>query len=79
VEDLHQDEESRGKQSLLSDAAAASASGEQNLGFVAGTIVRDKLPAFERLLWRTTRGNLFIKNVPIAGLVRDPLSVRAHA
>ena len=44
--------------------------------FVAGTVIRDKLAAFERLLWRTTRGNLFIKTLEIPGTVRDPQTVR---
>jgi V-type H+-transporting ATPase subunit a len=31
------------------------------LGFVAGTIPVEKLAAFERLLFRATRGNMFLK------------------
>lgn len=41
------------------------------LGFVAGTIATDKLFAFERLLFRATRGNMFLKAVPV-GSVSDP-------
>ena len=41
------------------------------LGFVAGVIQQDKLMPFERLLFRATRGNMFLKNVPV-GAVVDP-------
>lgn len=41
------------------------------LGFVAGTIATDKLFAFERLLFRATRGNMFLKAVAV-GAVADP-------
>lgn len=43
-----------------------------NLGFVTGVIAREKLVSFERVLWRATRGNMFMKQVPIDALVRDP-------
>jgi V-type H+-transporting ATPase subunit a len=36
------------------------------LGFVAGTIPVDKLAAFERLLFRATRGNMFLKFTPVS-------------
>jgi V-type H+-transporting ATPase subunit a len=41
------------------------------LGFVAGTIPEDKLNAFERLLFRATRGNMFLKHASV-GTVVDP-------
>jgi V-type H+-transporting ATPase subunit a len=41
------------------------------LGFIAGTIQQDKLNAFERLLFRATRGNLFLRSAEIEEL-RDP-------
>ena len=43
------------------------------LGFIAGTIQQDKLNAFERLLFRATRGNLFLRSAEIEEL-RDPAS-----
>jgi len=43
------------------------------LGFVAGTIPVDKLGPFERLLFRATRGNMYLKSVSV-GAVNDPVS-----
>ncbi|GAX85466.1 hypothetical protein CEUSTIGMA_g12882.t1 [Chlamydomonas eustigma] len=43
------------------------------VGFLAGTIQQDKVNAFERLLFRATRGNLFLKSAPLEEL-RDPAS-----
>ncbi|KAL7078776.1 hypothetical protein ACQ4LE_001933 [Meloidogyne hapla] len=41
-----------------------------NLKFVAGVIQRERLPAFERLLWRACRGNVFLRQAEIS----EPLS-----
>jgi V-type H+-transporting ATPase subunit a len=41
------------------------------LGFVAGLIQQGKMAAFERLLFRVTRGNMFLKSTSV-GSVRDP-------
>lgn len=41
------------------------------LGFVAGVIQHEKLIAFERLLFRATRGNMFLKSTAV-GSVLDP-------
>lgn len=41
------------------------------LGFVAGMIAQEKLTPFERLLFRATRGNMFLKNSAV-GAVVDP-------
>lgn len=43
------------------------------LGFVAGTIPVDKLGPFERLLFRATRGNMYLKSVSV-GAVSDPVT-----
>jgi len=43
-----------------------------NLGFVTGVILREKLSAFERVLWRATRGNMFMKQAEIETPIKDP-------
>lgn len=35
------------------------------LGFTAGTVPVEKLAPFERLLFRSTRGNMFLKFTPV--------------
>ena len=43
-----------------------------NIGFVAGVISRERLPAFERILWRTLRGNLYMNQSEIPDPIIDP-------
>lgn len=47
--------------------------GAGRLGFVAGLIPQEKMPGFERLLFRATRGNMFLRTTPV-GSVKDPAS-----
>ncbi|XP_048757922.1 V-type proton ATPase 116 kDa subunit a 1-like isoform X2 [Ostrea edulis] len=44
------------------------------LGFVAGVIPREKVPAFERLLWFANRGNTFLKYDEIDQQLEDPVT-----
>lgn len=43
-----------------------------NIGFVAGVISRDRVASFERILWRTLRGNLYMNQSEIPELLIDP-------
>ena len=43
-----------------------------NLGFITGVIQEDKFLTFERVLWRATRGNLFMKSSQIFDYIIDP-------
>lgn len=43
-----------------------------NIGFVAGVITRDRVGAFERILWRTLRGNLYMNQSEIPEPLIDP-------
>lgn len=52
--------------------------GTQNrgqLGFVAGVILRERVPGFERMLWRISRGNIFLRRVDIEQPFQDPETV----
>ncbi|XP_053408277.1 V-type proton ATPase 116 kDa subunit a 1-like isoform X3 [Mercenaria mercenaria] len=44
------------------------------LGFVAGVILRERIPAFERMLWRVCRGNVFLKQAEIDAPLEDPVT-----
>uniref|UniRef100_A0A915PKI0 V-type proton ATPase subunit a n=1 Tax=Setaria digitata TaxID=48799 RepID=A0A915PKI0_9BILA len=45
-----------------------------NFGFVAGVIQRERLPAFERLLWRACRGNVFLRQSEISEPLIDAVT-----
>uniref|UniRef100_A0A6B2EM69 V-type proton ATPase subunit a n=1 Tax=Phlebotomus kandelakii TaxID=1109342 RepID=A0A6B2EM69_9DIPT len=54
-------------------ARATQAQGQNlKLGFVAGVILRERLPAFERMLWRACRGNVFLRQAMIESPLEDP-------
>ena len=55
------------------DTAERSFSG-MNIGFVAGVISRERVAAFERILWRTLRGNLYMNQSEIPEALIDPSS-----
>uniref|UniRef100_A0A1A9WZJ6 V-type proton ATPase subunit a n=1 Tax=Glossina brevipalpis TaxID=37001 RepID=A0A1A9WZJ6_9MUSC len=42
------------------------------LSFVAGVIKLEKLFVFERMLWRISRGNIFLRRSDFSNLVKDP-------
>ncbi|KAK6009690.1 V-type ATPase subunit family protein [Ostertagia ostertagi] len=44
------------------------------LRFVAGVIRRERLPAFERLLWRACRGNVFLRTSEIDDVLNDTVT-----
>merc|ERR1719394_1272951 len=59
-------------QQLISDDGTAAQTGGLQLGFVAGVILRERLPAFERMLWRACRGNVFLRQAEIEDPLEDP-------
>uniref|UniRef100_A0AAR2JY71 V-type proton ATPase subunit a n=1 Tax=Pygocentrus nattereri TaxID=42514 RepID=A0AAR2JY71_PYGNA len=42
------------------------------LRFVAGVINRERIPTFERMLWRVCRGNVFLRQAEIEDPLEDP-------
>lgn len=47
----------------------------KNLGFVAGVIDRERVIGFERMLWRMSRGNVYLRQADIEIPFKDPKSV----
>lgn len=48
--------------------------GGYDLEFVSGTIDRQRMPTFERILWRVLRGNLYMNYAEIDQLFVDPVT-----
>eukprot|EP00246_Nothoceros_aenigmaticus_P002154 TRINITY_DN12951_c0_g1_i1.p1 TRINITY_DN12951_c0_g1~~TRINITY_DN12951_c0_g1_i1.p1 ORF type:complete len:811 (+),score=146.20 TRINITY_DN12951_c0_g1_i1:67-2499(+) len=42
------------------------------LGFITGLVPKSKATTFERILFRATRGNMFLKQSPVQDLILDP-------
>ncbi|KAM8724815.1 V-type proton ATPase 116 kDa subunit a isoform 3-T3 [Acanthopagrus schlegelii] len=66
--------------SLLEESSTLMDPNEPNrgaplrLGFVAGVIGRERIPTFERMLWRVCRGNVFLRQADIEDPLEDPTS-----
>lgn len=43
--------------------------------FVAGVVPRERVPAFERMLWRISRGNVFLRQAELEEPLEDPNTV----
>ncbi|KAK1304614.1 Vacuolar proton ATPase a3 [Acorus calamus] len=59
---------------LLEQEMMTEPSKQVKLGFVSGLVPKEKSMAFERILFRATRGNMFLKQIPIEEPVTDPVS-----
>ncbi|KAK8647980.1 hypothetical protein V6N13_128744 [Hibiscus sabdariffa] len=59
---------------LQEQETSADLSKQVKLGFITGLVPRGKSMAFERILFRATRGNVFLKQVPIESPVTDPVT-----
>lgn len=44
------------------------------LGFVAGVVMSERMPMFERMLWRVCRGNVFVRQAEIPQRLTDPVT-----
>lgn len=52
----------------------ADPSKQVKLGFITGLVPREKSMAFERILFRATRGNVFLRQAVVEEPVTDPVS-----
>ncbi|KAG8632384.1 V-type proton ATPase subunit a2 [Manihot esculenta] len=59
---------------LLEQEMMTDPSKQVKLGFVSGLVPREKSMAFERILFRATRGNVFLKQSVVENSVVDPVS-----
>lgn len=59
---------------LLGEEGLLAGGQALKLGFVAGVILRERIPAFERMLWRACRGNVFLRQAEIETPLEDPAS-----
>ncbi|KAL5858288.1 hypothetical protein ACOSQ3_005746 [Xanthoceras sorbifolium] len=59
---------------LLEQETLTDQSKQIKLGFIAGLVPREKSMAFERILFRATRGNVFLKQAVLEEPVIDPVS-----
>lgn len=55
------------KQDIFSDASK-----QIKLGFMAGLVPKDKSMSFERILFRATRGNMYLRQAVYEEPVMDP-------
>lgn len=55
-----------------SAVASEMANSPLKLSFVAGAIPRERIPLFERIMWRACRGNVFLRHIEIDTPLKDP-------
>ncbi|XP_073477576.1 V-type proton ATPase 116 kDa subunit a 4 [Aquarana catesbeiana] len=60
--------------SLLELRTIPTAAAAGKLGFTAGVIGRERMAAFERLLWRVCRGNIYLKYSELDTTLEDPVT-----
>ncbi|KAG6653366.1 hypothetical protein I3843_05G063300 [Carya illinoinensis] len=67
-------EESLDTPLLLDQEMSTDSSKQVKLGFITGLVPQEKSMAFERIIFRATRGNVFIRQVVVEDPVTDPVT-----
>ncbi|XP_043216590.1 V-type proton ATPase 116 kDa subunit a1-like isoform X2 [Amphibalanus amphitrite] len=62
------------QQSLVANDEVGRQGASGQLNFVAGVIKRERVHAFELMLWRACRGNVFLRQAEIEEPLEDPVS-----
>ncbi|TXG48179.1 hypothetical protein EZV62_027473 [Acer yangbiense] len=73
LEGRHNGEGSIDSPLLLEQEMITESSNHVKLGYVGGLVPREKSMAFERILFRATRGNVFLKQSVVEQPVTDPV------
>lgn len=60
---------------MAEEASHAASAIRGRLQFVAGVMQRERVPGFERMLWRVSRGNVFLRRVELEKPLEDPTTV----
>jgi V-type H+-transporting ATPase subunit a len=60
-------------QMTIEETGLSAAMSGMHFGFVAGVIPRERMPPFEKMLWRACRGNVFLRRAEIDEPILDPL------
>lgn len=60
---------------MAEEASHAASAIRGRLQFVAGVMQRERVPGFERMLWRVSRGNVFLRRVELDKPLEDPATV----
>jgi V-type H+-transporting ATPase subunit a len=67
------------RNNLITQEDQSQAQNRGRLGFVAGVIQRERVPGFERMLWRISRGNVFLRQSELDQPLEDPATVSKQA
>ncbi|XP_071788014.1 V-type proton ATPase 116 kDa subunit a 1-like isoform X2 [Asterias amurensis] len=70
-DEMHDADKEEEAHTLLGDEGPRTGM-PMRLGFVAGVIQRERIPAFEQMLWRVCRGNVFLRQAEMDSPLEDP-------
>ncbi|XP_035222627.1 V-type proton ATPase 116 kDa subunit a1-like, partial [Stegodyphus dumicola] len=69
-QDTHHQVDSMDQTTLVANEVSSSTHVQH--GFVTGVILRERVPAFEMMLWRVCRGKVFLKQAELDSPIQDP-------